>query len=233
MTDRNRQRPSKILRGITVTLMGITVAITLLAGIGTTCVAIGAENYESMAALVPYKPLYQALVVISLAVGIWGIPVTVSLVRGGEKVYRNALLVLLLGAISAGVQTGVSQSLRGASAPVNMRFFVTLFTLAIFLLLRLPPVWRRVDFSQPMKGGSTGPSAGTALIVCSIITLTTPLWAGPTHLSSMGESWIDVLQMPLVVGGWIMLLAGGVLSLASAGRVWKSEGQLAVLDTTG
>jgi hypothetical protein len=30
---------------------------------------------------------------------------------------------------------------------------VTLFTLAVFLLLRLPPVWQRVDITQPMKGG--------------------------------------------------------------------------------
>ena len=228
MTDQNRRRPSKILRGIAVTLMGITVAITLLAGIGTTCVAIGAENYESMMDLVPYKPLYQALVVISLAVGIWGIPVTVSLVRGGEKVYRNALLVLLLGAISAGIQTGVSQAVRGASAPVNMRFFITLFTLVIFLLLRLPPLWRRVDFAQPMKGGSTGALTGTALIVCAIITLTTPLWAGPTHLSPMGENWVRVLQTPLMVGGWAMLLAGGASLLIGIGRMRKSEGQLAV-----
>ena len=167
-----------------------------------------------MAALVPYKPLYQALVVISLVVGIWGIPVTVSLVRGGEKVYRNALLVLLLGAISAGIQMGVSQSVRGASAPVNMRFFLTLFTLAVFLLLRLPPVWRRVDFTQPLKGGSTGASAGTALIVCGIITLTTPLWAGPTHLSPMGDNWVSALQTPLTVSGSGMLLADVVLPLA-------------------
>ena len=184
-----------------------------------------------MAALVPYKPLYQALVIISLAVGIWGIPVTVSLVRGGEKVYRNALLVLLLGAISAGIQMGVSQSVRGASAPVNMRFFLTLFTLAVFLLLRLPPVWQRVDFTQPTKGGSTGASAGTALIVCGIITLTTPLWAGPTHLSPMGENWVSVLQPPLIVSGSGMLLAGVVLLLAAAGQVCKSEEQLAAIDT--
>lgn len=228
MTDQDRRRPSKILRGIAVTLMGIAVAITLLAGVGTTCVAIGAENYGSMAALVPYKPLYQALVVISLVVGIWGIPVTVSLVRGGEKVYRNALLVLLLGAISAGIQMGVSQSVRGASAPVNMRFFLTLFTLVVFLLFRLPPVWRRVDFTQPMKGGSTGASAGTALIVCGIVTLTTPLWAGPTHLSPMGDNWVSVLQTPLTVSGSGMLLAGVVLLLAAAGQVCKIEEPLSV-----
>lgn len=225
MTEQGGRRPSKVLRGIAVTLMGIAVAITLLAGVGTTCVAFGAENYRSMAALVPYKPLYQALVVISLAVGIWGIPVTVSLVRGGEKAYRHALLVLLLGTVSAGIQMGVSQSVRGASAPVNMRFFITLFTLAVFLLLRLPPVWQRVDFSRPMRGGSTGASAGTALAVCGIIVLTTPLWAGPTHLSPLGENWIRVLQMPLLLSGLGMLLAGLALLLAAIGQTRKRQRQ--------
>jgi hypothetical protein len=229
MTEQGRHHPSKVLRGIAVTLMGIAVAITLLAGVGTTCVAFGAENYGSMAALVPYKPLYQALVVISLAVGIWGIPMTVSLVRGGEKAYRNALLVLLLGTISAGIQMGVSQSVRGASAPVNMRFFITLFTLAVFLLLRLPPLWHRVDFAQPMRGGSTGASAGTALIVCGIITLTTPLWVGPTHVSPLGENWVSVLQTPLMVGGSGMLLAGLVLLLAAVSQVFKRARRMAVV----
>ncbi len=225
MTEQSGPRPSKVLRGIAVTLMGIAVAITLLAAVGTTCVAFAAENFGSMAVLVPYKPLYQALVVISLAVGIWGIPVTVSLVRGGEHAYRNTLLVLLLGTISAGIQMGVSQSMRGASAPVNMRFFVTLFTLAVFLLLRLPPLWQRVDFSQPMKGGSTGASAGTALAICGMITLTTPLWAGPTHLSPVGENWVSVLQAPLVASGSGMLLAGLVLLLAAMGHAHKRTRQ--------
>jgi hypothetical protein len=229
MTEQNGRRPSKALRGIAVTLMGLVVAITLLAGVGTTCVAFGAENFDSMVALVPYKPLYQALVIISLAVGIWGIPVTVSLVRGGQAAYRNALIVLLLGAISAGIQMGVSQSVRGGSAPINMRFFATLFVMAVFLVLRLPPAWQRVDFSQPMKGGSSGASAGSALAACGFITLATPLWAGPTHLSSTGENWIRVLQAPLMAGGSVMLLAGVALLLAALGQARDGEKALAPL----
>lgn len=230
MAEKNERRPSKVLRGIAVTLMGITVAFTLLAGTGTTCVAFAAEKFGSMAVLAPYKPLYQALVVISLAAGIWGIPVTLSLVRGGQKAYRNALLVLLIGAISAGIQMGVSQAVRGASAPVNVRFFVTLFTLVVFLLLRLPPVWQRLDFAQPMKGGSPGISAGTVLIVCGAITLTTPLWAGPTHLSPLGANWVNVLLVPLLVSGSGMLLVGLILWLTAVAQVDKRERQPAVMD---
>jgi len=88
-----------------------------------------------------------------------------------------------------------------------------------------------VDFAQPMKGGSTGALAGTALIVSGTITLTTPLWAGPTHLSPMGDNWVNVLQAPLMVSGSGMLLAGMVLLLAAAGQVCKIEEQLSVIDT--
>lgn len=219
MAEENKRKPSKFLRGIVVTLMGLTVVFTLLAGAGTTCVAFGAEKYDSMVSLVPYKPLYQAFVVVSLAVGIWGIPVTISLVRGGKKAYRNALLVLFLGALTAGIQMVVSQTVRGSSAPVNMRFYLTAFTLVVFLLLRLPPLWERVDFTQSMKGESSkGISAGTVLIVCGIVTLTTPIWAGPTHLSASGSNWVYVLHLPLQVGGWGMVLAGIVLLFAASGR---------------
>jgi hypothetical protein len=214
MTENTGPGPSKLLRGIVVTLIGLTVVFTLLGGAGTTCVAFGAEKYDSLVPLVPYKPLYQALVVISLAVGIWGIPVTVSLVRGGAKAYRNALLVLLIGALSAGIQMVVSQRVRGSSAPVNIRFYITAFTLVVFLLLRLPPLWKRVDFAQSIKGdGSKAASAGTALVVCAIITLTTSLWAGPTHISPTGYNWVHVLQVPLGAAGWVMILAGIALLL--------------------
>lgn len=214
MTGNRGSGPSAILRGIAVTLMGLTVLFTLLAGAGTTCVAFGAEKYGSMVSLVPYKPLYQVLVVISLAVGVWGIPVTIALVRGGVTAYRNALLVLLIGALSAGIQMGVSQSVRGSSAPVNVRFYLTAFTLVVFLVLRLPPLWERVDFSQPMRGaGQAAAAAGTALLVCGLITLATPIWAGPTHMSPAGSNWVNALQASLMVSGWAMMLAGIILPL--------------------
>lgn len=208
------KKPAKVLRGIVIALMGLTVLFTLLGGAGTTCVALGAENYEGMEALVPYKPLYQALVVLSLAAGVWGILVTVSLVRGGATAYRDALLMLFAGAVTAGVQVGASQALRGASAPANVRLYLTAFTLAIFLLLRLPPLRERLDFSQPFKGGKAA-AGGTVLMVCGVVTLTTPLWAGPTHLTT----WLDVFRTQLIIGGWGMILAGTGLLLTAGWRV--------------
>jgi hypothetical protein len=214
MVEQQKRRPSKVLRGIAVTLMGMAVVLTLLGGVGTTCVAFGAEDYSSMVSLVPYKPLYQALVIVSLAVGIWGIAVTISLLRGRVTAYRDALLVLFIGALSAGVQMVVSQTVRGASAPVNVRFYVTAFTLVVFLLLRLPPLWERIDFTQSINGGgSKAASAGTALIVSSIVTLTIPVWAGPSHMLPSGDNWADVLAIPLQVSGWGMMLTGVVLLL--------------------
>ncbi|MGC9349575.1 MAG: hypothetical protein ACP5JG_15670 [Anaerolineae bacterium] len=197
------KKPLKLIRGIAVVFMGLTVFFTLVGGAGTTCVAFGAEKYESMTALVPYKPLYQALVVLSLATGIWGIPVTIALMRGGEHAYRNALLVLLAGAVTSGVQMAVSQIVRGASAPVNVRFYITAFTLAVFLLLRLPPIRERLDFRQPFRGGKSS-AGGAALIVCGFFALTTYSWTAPTHL----PVWIDVLRGPLMLGGGALILSG-------------------------
>mgnify|MGYP001817369720 CR=1 FL=1 len=224
MGEQRDRRPLRVLRGIAVALMGLVVVFTLLGGIGTTCVAFGAENYDSMASLVPYKPLYQALVVISVAIGIWGIPVTVSLVRGSRVAYRNTLLNLVAGALSAGVQMVVSQTVRGSSAPVNMRFYVTAFTLGFFLLLRLPGVRERVDFTQAAKGKTSGPaSVGAAFVVCGLVTLTAPVWAGFSHMSSARENWVEVLGAPLRAGGWAMVGVGMVWLLAAVVSSMQSE----------
>lgn len=213
------RKPSKLLRVIAVILMSLTVFVTLLGGVGTTCVALGAEKYESMVELVPYKPLYLAFVVFSLAIGIWGILVTISLVRGGANAYRNTLIVLIAGAIVSGIHTAVSQVLRGASAPASWRFYINVFTWVVFLLFRFPRVWDRVDFTQSLKGSGKRASGGTALIVCGMVALTTYLWAGPTHLSA----WIVVLRVPILAGGWGMLLVGVGLLLVPDRRMSRDQ----------
>ena len=222
MDEQRERRPKRGLRGIATALMGLTVVFTLLGGIGTTCVAFGAEKYPSMVPLVPYKLLYQAFVVISIAIGVWGIPVIVALVRGSPVAYRNALLNLIAGALSAGAQMVVSQSVRGSSAPVNMRFYFTAFTLVCFLLLRLPGVRVRVDFSQPAKSSGSAP-VGAAFVACGFVTLTTPVWAGFSHVSSSGENFVEVLGAPLRIGGWAMVGVGAVCLLAAVVRSARSE----------
>ena len=51
------------------------------------------------------------------------------------------------------------------------------------------------------------------------ITLSTPLWAGPTHMSATGENWAAGLQTPL--------LAGDALLLATVAHIRRGESRLA------
>lgn len=206
-------KPSKFLRITALLLLALTVLMTVMGGAGTTCVAFGAEKYDSMVGLIPYKPLYQVLVFVSLATGGWGIMLLVALVKGGKTVYRNVIINLILGAVASGIQTFVSQTVRGSSAPVNMRFGITIVTLAVFLLFRIPGLWRKMDFTQAIKGGSKSFGAGMTSMLCGIVILTSDSWVGMTHL----QSWVDVLRWPINIGGWGLLLGGAVL-LASVLR---------------
>lgn len=180
-------RPWKAGRIAALVLMGLIVFFTLTGGIGTTRAALGAENYESMARLVPYKPLYQVLVVISIAAGISGILVMISLVRGGAYAYRNAIIVLVGGAVTSGIQTAVSQSVRGSSAPATVQFAVTVFTLIVFLLFLLPPLWRKMRFDQPLKGNAARTAGGASFAVRGLLTLRAPLWGVQTHMAALDQ----------------------------------------------
>jgi len=118
---------------------------------------------------------------------------------------------------------GVSQLVRGSSAPVNVRFYISVFTLVVFFLLRLPPVWVRVDFTQSVRKKATKTiSTGTVLIVCGIVILVTRFWVGFTHTTPEGNNWIDVMELPLLVCGWVMVL-GGVISLLNFARLYYRQ----------
>ena len=177
-----------------------------------------------MIPLVPYKPLYQVLVFVSLATGMWGICVARSLVRGSSVAYRNALLVLILGTLSAGIQMGVSQLVRGSSAPVNVRFYISIFTLIMFLLLRLSPIWVHVDFAQSVRKKAVKTIAsGTILIVCGIVILATRFWVGFTHTTPAGNNWIDIMELPLRVCGWGLVLTGVISILNFALSLYRQN----------
>jgi len=188
-------------------------------GIGTTCVALGAENYDGMEGLIPFKPLYQILVVLSIAAGIWGISVMVSLVRGGDKAYRNALIVLIAGAVTSGIQTAVSQAVRGSSAPASVRFAVTLFTLIVFLIFRIPSIWRKMMFDHSLKGEPTQTAGGAAFAICGIMTSTAPSWVAQTHM----EPWISGIRTPLMIVGLALLLAGVALLTTEIWLPWTRK----------
>lgn len=217
---------AKILRIVGIVLVGLTAVITVLSGIGTTCVAWGAENYDSMAALVPYKPLYQAIVVLTLLIGVAAIVMTVGLIRRTHWSYPGTIVTLLAGILVSGVHVYASQSLRGSAMPGSVRFYLSIVTLLVVAALHLPGIWKHINMDDSVRRtGAWATPGGFASISAGIVMLTTPLWAGPTHFLD-GYQWVNVLRAPLIVAGAALLLGG--LSLLVAGRrvaslseVWK------------
>jgi hypothetical protein len=201
---------SPFLRIITIVLLSLTAAMTLLGAIGTTCVAFNAEQYgPRMAALIPVKPIFQLLVFVSLAAGLFGVYAIVRLARGRSGAFQQALIFLIVGLVASGIQFYYSLTLRGSTAPNNVRLYLTGITLLALLLLRLPGIWQRVGFREG-AGGSRNRSStgGAALFLCGLITITTPIWAAPTHIMD-GWNTVTVLLWPLIAAGAVLMLLGG------------------------
>lgn len=201
-----------ILRIAAIILMILTQAMNLLGGIGTTCAAFFTERYESMAALMEYRWLYQLLVLATVTIGLFGIAVIVGLIKGGPKAYRNALIVLAIGVVLGAVHYYASMALRGKAAPANVKFYINIFTLAVFLICGIPSLRRFVDFE---RGGMTA-AAGAASIVAGLLVLTTPLWTGSSHAVE-GLNWVYVLAPHILIAG-VALLALGTRLLARSQR---------------
>jgi hypothetical protein len=218
MTSPAPSTGGKILRTLAIILFAFATFFNLMGGIGTSCVALNPTRWSpSMAKLAPYQWLYILLMVTATVVAIWGIFVTIALARGKQHAYRNALIVLALSALAAGVQTYASIALRGKGAPQNMRFYITLFTLVVFLILRLPPIWKLFGGFQ-RGGGDAATTVGLAAFVGGLVMLTTLLWATPTHIGPDGANWVNVLRLPLLAGGSLLAFGGAALVWAANRR---------------
>lgn len=223
MTSRAPSTGGKTLRSIGIVLFALAAVFNLLGGIGTSCVALNPTGWStSMAKLAPYQWLYVLLMIGATAFAVWGICTTVGLARGKQNAYRDAVIVLAMSALFAGVQTFASIALRGKGAPQNMRFYLTTLVLVVFLLLRLPPVWRLMN---GFLGGGTGnwrTPTGLAAFVGGLMVLSTPLWATPTHIGPDGANWVNVLRTPLLAGGALLAL-GGTGLLLNMGTLMRSN----------
>lgn len=212
MTSQPSPSGGKALRTVAIVLFAAAAAFNLLGGIGTSCVALNPTGWSaSMAQLAPFQWLYIVLMLGAIVVSAWGIAVTVGLARGRRNAYRDALVVLLLSGILAAVQTYASIALRGKGAPQNIRYYFTTLVLVVFLLLRLPPVWRLINGFTGGGQGNWRMPTGLAAFVGGLIVLTTPLWATPTHIGPDGANWVNVLRTPLLAGGVLLTLVGAGL----------------------
>ena len=137
---------AKILRFIGVVLMGLTAAFTILSGVGTTCIALAAEIYgDKWAPLVPFKWLCILFVIVTVTIGVMGVRAVVMLIKGRPNAYRFTLIALGWGFLVGFIHMLVSRSLRGNSMPVDSVVYMTVLTLVVFLIYRIPTIWHGVD----------------------------------------------------------------------------------------
>lgn len=198
----------RLLQTVAIILLALTITFTLLGGAGTTCVAFKAENWESMAALTPVKPIFQILVFVSLIAGIAGIFTTVRLAKGKRNAYLQSILFLVVAGIASAVQFYFSATLRGKTAPNNIRLYITILTLVYLLILRIPGIWEKMPFNlHNPAAGSDLKAGGAALCLSGLVTLTTPLWAAPTHWLD-GTNTANELLIPLIITGIVLTLCG-------------------------
>jgi hypothetical protein len=208
----------KILRFTAVVLLGLTASFHLLGGIGTSCVALFAERWDSMAALAPYKWLYLIFVLVTVAVSIFSIQATVWFAKGKGGAYRYAVLILIVDLFVTAAHVVASKALRGSAAPANVRLYLNIFTLAYFLVIGSP----RLLPSRPLgdhPGRSGGTSLGPAFIIMGLALLTVQWWAGPTHTWADGINYADVWHGQLMAAGWVLVTVGGVIGLRKSIKV--------------
>jgi hypothetical protein len=213
----------KILRTVGILFFGFTTLMNLLGGIGTSCAAFLTEQYPNYVALIDegLQWLYQGLVITTVFVGLAGIWVIIELIRGKQNAFRNALIVLVIGTILAGIQYYFSQQLFGKAAPANMKFYFNVAALILFLIFLIPGVKQRVNYSKADREKEKDTAGGLAAITMGVLILTTPIWAGPSH-TSQGENWVDLLRTELILSG-ILLLGLGIFLLVRNFQVFNNH----------
>jgi hypothetical protein len=201
----------KVLRFIGILFMGITAAVTLIGGVGTTCVALNPTAYESMKAIAQYQWLYILYVLIGVALGILGIRSTIQLARNKAGAETTALYVLIAGVIIGAIHMWTSRALRGSSMPVDLVVYITNLTLIIFLIFRIPKI-REMGLYEEDDAGSADTAGGFTAFAIGALVLTVQVWAGPSHLIG-GINYADACHNAMLLTGISMMLYGiGLMS---------------------
>lgn len=217
---------AKFLRFIGIVLMALTGGFTLLGGIGTSCAAFNPTGFgESMAPLAPFQWLYILFVLTGIAIGVWGIRATVKLVKGAPDSYKMSMQTLIAGVVIGFIHIYASRALRGKSMPVDAVVYMTVLTLVVFLLLRIPSIWQGVNFT---KGNTKSnlPAGGAAAILLGLLTLTIQYTMGATHTWN-GINYADVFNTSMTtIGIGLLLLGAGIF--VSAAMVRGSARRLTV-----
>ena len=224
----------KVLRMLAIVFMGLTAAMNLFGGAGTTCAAFLTKDFPPYWVLIKQdiQWLWQSFVILTILIGIAGIWAVVQLVRGKGNAYRTTMIVLVIGTIVNGIHVYASNNYLGNIMPIIVVFLTNLITLVLFLILGIPGLRERVNFTKTNDSSDNELAAGMAAIVVGVVTLTMPIWAGLSHMYQ-GENWVNVLQLPINIAGTVLTLGGFFIVLRVALELFSREIQAAKLKLSG
>lgn len=206
----------KTLRVLGIIFMGITALFTLMAGIGTTCVAVAAKNFgPKMAAIAPYSWLYILFVLLTTAIGVYMVKALIGLLKKKPQAYRDSIISLVLGIIIGVIHMIVSRSLRGSSMPTDGVVYVTVLTLIVFSIFKIPGIWQELHLDGTKPDDINRIATAFTLLLCGIVVLTAPIWGASTHIFvEGGQNWANAWPTQMNMIG-ILLLATGIFTLFS------------------
>ena len=209
----------KTLRVLGIIFMGITAVFTLMAGIGTTCVAVAAKNFgPKMAAIEPYSWLYILFVLLTTAIGVYMVKALIGLLKKKPQAYRDTIISLVLGIIIGVIHMFVSRSLRGSSMPTDGVVYVTVLTLIVFAIFKIPGIWQELHLDGTKPDDINRTAAAFTLLLCGIAVLTAPIWGASTHIFvEGGQNWANAWPIQMNMIG-ISLLVTGIFTLISPTR---------------
>jgi len=212
-----RTSTGKTLRIIAIIFMGLTTAMNIVAGIGTSCAAFFTKQYPPFWAIIVEERqlLWQSFVVVTLLLGLAGIWATVQLVRGKSNAYRNTMILLILGTIWNGIHVYFSQTVLGGILPIVVVFAINVATLVLFIILGTPGLREQIKFEDNGDDITGATATGLTAFFVGVILLSTSHWAGPSHTFD-GVNLVHVLRIPLLASGSIFTLGGLALLLWTA-----------------
>ncbi len=205
-----RTSTGKTLRIIAIIFMGLTAAMNIVSGVGTSCAAFLTKQYPPFwdILVAELQWLWQSFVFVTLLVGLAGIWSVVQLVRGNSKAYRNAMILLILGTIVNGIHVYYSQTILGSVIPIAITLLTNVITLVLFIIFGTPGLRDQIMFDgegDPISGAT---ASGLTAILVGMILLSTSSWAGPSHTFADGVNLVNVLRIPLLAGGSILTMGG-------------------------
>lgn len=200
----------KTLRIIGIIFLGITAVATIMAGIGTTCVAVAAKNFgPNMAKIAPYSWLYIIFVVVTTAIGVYMVKALIDMIKKKQQAYKETIISLIFGIIIGIIHMAFSRSLRGSSMPTDGVVYITVITLILFGLFRIPGIWKELNLDNSKTTDTNHIAAAFSLFSSGIAILTAPYWGASSHtFVEGGTNWANAWPFQMNLAGTLLIITG-------------------------